>query len=117
MSASPVAAVTSNSLRRMVDPLNVDVGRMREHRPCQGPIAAKCPSTLIRFRARGRETERRRERTTGSVGKATARKELPDPAKKLPGRRHRALLGERAEGRRLALPPAVGHDAERFDEA
>src|SRR5262249_15497363 len=98
-------------------PPHLDVGRLREHRPCQGPIAAKCPSALTASVAAIARRTPHRERTTGSSGKPTARKELPGPGKKLPRPPPPPLLGERAERRRLSLAPAVGYDAERFDEA
>src|SRR6185369_1727976 len=37
--------------------------------------------------------------------------------KKLQGRGDRGLFGERPKGWRLSVPPAIGHDTERLDEA
>ena len=62
-------------------------------------------------------SQRRGQELLWSQEEPTTWKELPAAAQKLQGRGDRGLFGERSKGWRLSVPPAIGHDTERLDEA
>ena len=86
---------------------------LNEHPPCQWPTDAKWPLSLICSGRRGAGAGKnyRVVRRTYNVERITG------DLKKLQGRGDRGLFGERPKGWRLSVPPAIGHDTERLDEA
>src|SRR5262249_52961518 len=79
--------------------------------------ARKSPSSLTQSSNARPGTAPRAAKTTGAAGKPTREKLTRNPGEIYRVARASALVQKGAKGWHLALLPAVGHDAERLDEA